>query len=192
MTYTYLIFGLLLFFGGHSAAIFAPQWRERMVLWIGAGAWRGAYSVISLLGLLVLMHGYSLARVSPIVWYTPPSWMHTVTRLLMVPVFPLLLAAYVPGRIQAAARHPMLVAIKLWACAHLLANGMAADVLLFGGFLAWAVIDRISLRRRPQRALPGAAASKWNDAIVIVVGLALYGFTLSWAHLRLFGVSPLA
>jgi uncharacterized membrane protein len=187
-----LIAGLILFFGTHSISIVAPYWRDRAVARIGAGAWRGMYSVLSLLSLWLIIHGFGLARAAPIIWYQPAAWTHGVARVLMLPVFPLLLAAYLPGRIQAAAKHPMLAAIKLWAFAHLLANGTAADVLLFGGLLAWAVIDRISLKRRPPRAVPGAKASKWNDAIVVVAGLALYFLVVYWAHERLFGVSPLS
>ena len=118
--------------------------------------------------------------------------MHGVARVLMIPVFPLLLAAYFPGRLQALAKHPMLVAVKLWAFAHLLSNGSAADLLLFGSILAWAVLDRISLKRRTPRPLPSAPPSRWNDAIAIVGGLVVYVAFLQWAHLRLFGVSPLA
>ncbi len=187
-----LIFGLILFVGVHSIAIVAPYWRDRVVARIGTLAWRGLYSLLSIASLLLIVHGFAMARATPIVWYSPPEWTHSVARVLMLPVFPLLLAAYMPGRIKAAAKHPMLAAIKLWAFAHLLANGTAADVLLFGGFLAWAVIDRISLKRRPQHAVPALPASKWNDAIAVVAGLALYFFVVNWAHLRWFGVSPLA
>jgi uncharacterized membrane protein len=187
-----LIAGLILFLGVHSISIVAPFWRDRVVARIGALSWRGLYSLASLLSLWLIVRGFALARAAPIVWYSPPEWTHGVTRVLMLPVFPLLLAAYLPGRIKAATKHPMLAAIKLWAFAHLLANGTAADVLLFGGFLAWAVIDRISMKHRPQRAAPKLPATKWNDAIVVVAGLALYFLFVEWAHLRLFGVSPLA
>ena len=187
-----LIAGLLLFFGTHSISIVAPYWRDRFVARIGPNAWRAMYSLVSLVALLLIIRGFAAARAAPLVWYTPAAWTHGLVRVLMLPVFPLLLAAYIPGRIQAAAKHPLLAAIKLWAFAHLLANGTAADVLLFGGFLAWAVIDRISMKRRPVRAVPGLPASKWNDAIVVVAGLGLYALFVYWAHLRLFGVSPLA
>jgi uncharacterized membrane protein len=188
----YLIAGLVLFFAVHSVAIAAPHWRDRMVLRLGAGPWRGGYSLLSLAGFLLIIHGFRLASAAPVVWYTTPAWMHLAARVLMVPVFPLLLAAYLPGRIQAAAKHPMLAAVKFWATAHLLANGAAADVLLFGGFLAWAVIDRISLKRRAPRAVPGAPPSRWNDLAAVALGLALYALFVLWAHQRLFGVSPLA
>jgi uncharacterized membrane protein len=101
-------------------------------------------------GFALLCYGFGLARRSPVVLYVPPYWLRHVTFLFMLPVFPLLFAAYLPGRIRTATKHPMLAAVKFWAFAHLLANGMLADVLLFGGFLAWAVLDRISLKRRPQ------------------------------------------
>jgi uncharacterized membrane protein len=108
----------------------------------------------------------------------------------MLPVFPLLLAAYLPGRLQRVAKHPMLVAVKIWALSHLLANGMLADVLLFGSFLVWAVADRISLKRRTPRPTPAAPARAINDVIVVLGGLALYGaFAMVW-HQRLFGVAP--
>jgi uncharacterized membrane protein len=186
----YLAPGLVLFLGVHSVSIVAPHWRDRAALRLGAMAWRGLYSLLSLAGLLLILEGFAVARASAPAWYVPTHWMHSAARVLMIPVFPLLLAAYFPGRVKAMAKHPMLVAVKLWAFAHLLANGSAADVLLFGSFLAWAVLDRISLKRRAPRPVPGAQPSKWNDAIVMGVGLLLYVVFLQWAHLRLFGVSP--
>jgi uncharacterized membrane protein len=118
-------------------------------------------------------------------------WTRHLAALLTLPVFPLLLAAYLPGRIKTAAKHPMLLAVKLWATAHLLANGNLADLLLFGGLLAWAVADRISLKRRTPRPVPGAPPSAMNDAIAVIAGLAIYGLTAFWAHAWLFGVAPL-
>ena len=106
-------------------------------------------------------------------------------------LFPLFLAAYLPGRIQRLTKHPMLVATKLWAVAHLLANGMLADVVLFGAFLAWAVADRISLKRREPVPVPGAPASRWNDLIAVVAGLGLYLAFVFGAHRWLIGVSPM-
>ena len=135
--------------------------------------------------------GYGLARQAPVVIYVPPSWLRHLSMLLLVFVFPLLLAAYLPGRIQRVTRHPMLVATKLWAVAHLLANGALADVLLFGAFLAWAVADRISLSRREPRPVPAAPASRWNDLIAAVVGLGLYVAFVFGGHLWLIGVSPM-
>ena len=187
-----LIAGLAVFFANHSVSIVAPGWRDRVAARIGVAAWRGLYSLVSLAGLALIIHGFALSRAAPIVLYTPGRALHLVAIVLMVPVFPLLFAAYLPGRIRSAARHPMLVAIKLWAVAHLLANGMAADVLLFGGFLAWAVIDRISLKRRPVKPVAGAKPGRWNDLLAVALGIAVYALMLGWAHQRLLGVAPLS
>ena len=188
---TLLILGLALFLGIHSVSIFAWQWRDAQVAQRGEKAWKGIYAVVSLAGFALLVYGYGLARQSPVLLYTPPTWARHLALLLLVPVFPLLVASSFPGRIKAAAKHPMLLATKLWAVSHLLVNGNLADVLLFGGFLAWAVADRISLKRRPVRAVPGMPAGPANDAIVIVVGLALYVVFLLWGHAWLIGVRPI-
>jgi uncharacterized membrane protein len=184
-----LITGLLIFLGAHSVAIVAPDWRERARRRLGEGAWKGLYSVVSIVGFVLLVVGFALARRAPVVLYVPPPWLKPVALLLMVPVFPLLIAAYLPGRIKTATKHPMLAAVKFWALAHLLVNGMLADVLLFGGFLAWAVLDRISLKRRTQ-ALHTAPPGRFNDLIAVVLGLLLYVIVIGWAHQWLFGVSP--
>jgi uncharacterized membrane protein len=186
-----LIIGLVLFLGVHSVAIFAPALRARTIHRLGEGAWKGLYAVVSLVGFVLICYGFGLARQAPVVLYSPPIWLRHVALILMLPVFPLIIAAYLPGRIKTAAKHPMLAAVKLWAFAHLLANGMLADILLFGGFLAWAVVDRISLKRRsiPQ-VLRTAPPGPWNDVIAVVLGLAVYALLIGWAHLRLFGVSP--
>ena len=186
-----LIIGLVLFLGIHTVSIVAPQWREGQIARLGEGPWKGTYSVVSAIGFGLLIYGYGAARQNPVVLYTPPTALRHVALLLMLPVFPLLVAAYVPCRIKAIAKHPMLLATKLWAVAHLFANGTLADVLLFGGFLVWAVADRISVKRRPARPIPAAPARPYNDVIVIVVGLGLYALFVLWAHRWLFGVSPL-
>ncbi|HJV63941.1 MAG TPA: NnrU family protein [Albitalea sp.] len=188
---TWLILGLVLFLGVHSVAIVAPSWRDAQAMRLGELPWKGLYSVASIIGFVLLIVGYGMARQSPLVLYTPPTWMRHVTLLLMLPVFPLLLAAYLPARIQAAVKHPMLAAVKLWAFAHLLANGTLADVLLFGGFLVWAVADRISVKHRPPRAVPGAPRRPANDAIAVVAGLVLYALFVGGLHRWLIGVSPL-
>ena len=189
-----LVAGLLVFLGVHCVSIAAPRWRAAQVQRLGEGAWKGLYSAVSAIGLVLLIVGYGMARREPLLLYTPPAGLRHLALLLMLPVFPLLLAAYLPGRLQRAARHPMLLAVKLWAAAHLLANGSAADVLLFASFLAWAVADRISVKRRSPAeahstpAIPG----RYNDAIAVVGGLVLYVTFVVWAHRWLIGVSPLA
>jgi uncharacterized membrane protein len=188
-----LIVGLVLFLGVHSVVIVVPTLRARTVQALGEGAWKGLYALVSLVGFVLICYGFGLARQAPVILYSPPTWLRYVALILMLPVFPLLIATYLPGRIKTAAKHPMLAAVKFWAFAHLLSNGMLADVLLFGGFLAWAVADRISLKRRstPQ-LLRTAPPGPWNDAIAVVLGLAIYALLIGWAHARLFGVSPLA
>ncbi len=185
------LIGLVLFLGIHSVAIVAPAWRDAQVA-RNERAWKGVYSVFSIAGFALLIYGYGIARQTPVVLWTPPVAMRHIALLLMLPAFPLLLAAYLPGRIKSAIKHPMLLAVMLWASAHLLANGMLVDVILFGAFLAWAVLDRIAVRRRAvPRAIPGETPSVPNDAIALVAGLAIYGVFLAWAHRWLIGVSPL-
>jgi uncharacterized membrane protein len=187
-----LILGLVLFFGTHAISIVAPFWRDRVVVMFGAARWRVFYSLFSLLGLLLIIKGFALARQSPIVLYVPQLWMHRLAALMLVPIFPLLLATYLPGRISTATKHPTLVAVKIWALAHLLANGMLADLLLFGGFLAWAVAVRISLKRRPSRSVTSLEPLPVHDWLATAIGLAIYGGVVVWAHQRFIGVSPLS
>lgn len=183
-----LVLGLILFFGVHSVSIVNDPWRNRMAASMGEWTWKGLYALVALAGFVLIVWGYGLARQDPMVLYTPPAWLHPVAMVLLIPVFPLLLAAYLPGRIQTAARHPMLAATKLWAVAHLLANGMLADVLLFGTFLVWAVLDRISMKHRAQRAIPSLPRARANDIIAVVGGLALYAAFVFWLHGGLIGV----
>lgn len=189
---TILILGLIIFLGVHSLSIVAEHQRNRMVQRLGEGPFKGLYSLVALLGLVLLIWGYGQARLEPVVVYTPPMWMRHLSMVLLIPVFPLLFATYLPGRIQRALKHPMLVAVKLWAVAHLLANGMLADILLFGGFLAWAVVDRISLKRRAPRATPELPYKPMNDVIAIAAGLVVYALFVVWLHRVLIGVAPVA
>lgn len=186
---TYLVLGLILFLGIHSVSIVAPAWRDARSAAMGEGAWKGLYSIISIAGFALLIYGYGLARQQPVVLYSPPAAMRHLAMLLMLPVFPLLLAAYLPGRLKRAAKHPMLLAVKFWALAHLLVNGNLADVLLFGGFLIWAAADRVSMKHRVQRPLPGLPPSGMNDIIAVVAGLAIYALFVFWAHTSLIGIA---
>lgn len=188
-----LLLGLVLFLGVHSVRIVAPGWREAMIARRGENAWKGVYSVVAGLGLVLIVWGYGLARADPVILYSPPIWARHIALVLMMPVFVMLAAAYIPGRIKSALKHPMLAAVKLWAVAHLIANGTIADVVLFGAFLAWAVVDRISLKRRPAAAneVPTLPAAPANDLIAVVIGATLYVVFLLFLHEWLFGVSPL-
>jgi uncharacterized membrane protein len=154
-------------------------------------AWKAAYGLISLVGIVMLARGYGELRATSMWLYVPPVWTRHLAALLLLPTFVFFLAPYFPGKIKTALEHPQLVAVKLWATAHLLANGRLIDVVLFGSFLIWAVADRISMKRRAQRPVPGAPASAVNDVILVVVGLGLYAAMVLWWHVAWFGVAPL-
>jgi uncharacterized membrane protein len=185
---TELAAGLILFLGAHSISIIAPAWRDQVAAKIGLRSWQGIYAVIALVGLILIVRGYSDVRNQTAILYQFPRWMQAISSTLMLPVFPLLLAAYLPGMIKTAAKHPMLVAVKLWALAHLLANGSVADVVLFGSVLAWAVADRISLKRRTPRPTPAAPPGRWNDLIAIIGGMLIYAVILNGGHRWLTGM----
>ena len=184
-----LILGLVLFLGVHSVSIFAAGFRNAMAAKSELG-WKAIYGIVSLLGLWLIIKGYADARTTTTFLYHPPMWLKHLSAVLMLPVFVFFFAPYFPGRIKTALKHPQLVAVKLWAVAHLLVNGTVADVVLFGSFLAWAVVDRISLKRREPRPVPGMPAGAANDVIVIVVGLAAYGLFAMVLHQRWIGVAP--
>jgi len=186
---SWLIIGLVLFLGIHSIRIVAEPLRQRAIGSLGLWPYKGVYSVISVIGFVLIVIGYGQARLDPVVLYQPPAFLRHVNMLLMLIVFPALLAAYLPGRVKNALKHPMLIAVKAWALSHLLVNGMLADVVLFGGFLAWAVFDRISVKRRTAPSTqPQLPATVFNDVIVIVGGLGLYAAFAFWLHPILIGV----
>jgi len=186
-----LLLGLLIFLAVHSISILAETRRDRMVANLGEMAWKGLYAVVAIVGFVLLVKGYALARQDPIVLYSSPTWLRHGAMLLLLPVFPIVLSAYLPGRIQSALRHPMLVATEIWAVAHLLANGTLADVALFGSFLVWAAAVHRSMGRRTPRTIPGAPASAANDVIAVVVGIGLYVGFVGWLHIWLIGVPVL-
>lgn len=183
-----LLAGLVLFFVPHSVSIVNEPWRDRMAKRLGEQRWQALFSAVALSGFVLIVWGYGLARQHPTVIYTPPAALRHLTWLLMVPVFPLLIATYMPGRIRTATRHPMLLATLLWASAHLLVNGTLADLLLFGSFLVWATADRLSMTRRIQRPLQGLPSSRLNDPLAIVAGVGLYLAFLFGVHGWLIGV----
>jgi uncharacterized membrane protein len=185
------IVGLILFFATHSISIVAGPWRDRMVAQLGEKGWQGIYSLISIIGFVLIVLGYGVARGTTGVLYTPPLWTYHITALFMLPVFTLLMAANMPGRIKTMTRHPMLLATILWALGHLISNGAVADVLLFGVFLVWSIADRISVARRAPRMGHQMPPGRMNDAIAVIGGLAIYAVFVFWAHAWLFGVSPI-
>ena len=190
---TLFVAGLLVFLGIHSISIVAPRWRDAQAARMGENAWKGLYAVASIVSLVAMIHGYGIARQLPVMVYAPSIALHHLAFLLMLPVFPLLIAAYLPGRIKRLARNPMLLAVILWAASHLLANGTLNDLLLFGAFLVWSAADLASSYARDRRngvvyPEPQLAAT----AGAVVVGLVLYAVLIGGLHLWLFGVSPLA
>lgn len=184
-----LILGLVLFFAVHLVPAF-PDLRTRFRARLGEGAYKGLFLVVSLIGFALIVAGYGDARQAPISLWDPPVFTRHLAALLMLPVFPLLVAAYwKPGRIKAIVRHPMLAAVKIWALAHLISNGMLADLLLFGSFLAYGVFDRISVKKRELAGLieiqQGPAS---NDVVPVILGIILYAVTIVWLHEWLIGV----
>jgi uncharacterized membrane protein len=188
-----LVLGLLIFLGVHSVRVVANDWRSAQLRLRGEAAWKLGYAALSLLGLGLIVWGYSLARQSPQVLWLTPRGMNHLAALLTLIAFVMLAAAYVPrNAIKARLRHPMVIGVKVWAFAHLLANNTLADLLLFGGFLIWATLSFRAARQRdrlnPPAPLP---ASPSGTALAILIGaLAWAGFAF-WGHAALIGVRPL-
>jgi uncharacterized membrane protein len=190
---TALILGLIVFLGIHSARIVADGPRSAFIAQRGANAWKGLYTVLSLAGFALLVWGYGVARQQPVVlWAAPPVWTKHIAALLTLLSFVLVTAAYVPGNgIKSKLHHPMTLGVKVWAFAHLIANNTLADLLLFGGFLVWAIVLFASARRRDRAAgtiyPPGNAA---KTVVVVVAGSVLWAVFAFWAHGWLIGVRP--
>ena len=187
---TTLILGLILFLGAHSARIVAEPARQRFIAQRGELAWKGLYAVVSIAGFALICIGYGQARLTPVPLWTPWVGGRHLAALLTLFAFVLLAAAYVPGNaIKARLKHPMVLSVKVWAIAHLLANHTLADVVLFGSLLLWAVLDFRAARRRA--APVSAPATALGTGLTVVVGLAAWaGFAL-WAHAAWIGVAPL-
>ncbi len=187
-----LILGLVLFLGMHAVTM-KRDLRARLIERFGAGGYRGLYSAVSILGFGLLIYGYGLQRAAgyTVVW-EPPVWTRHLALLLNLPIFILLAVGRRPSWLLSRVKHPMLLAVKIWATAHLLANGDLGSMLLFGGFLAWAVMARISVKRRPEEIARAAAMTNVafgrRDVIAIVAGLALYVVFALLLHPLLIGV----
>jgi uncharacterized membrane protein len=177
-----LICGLAVFFAPHVFITFRERRAAVIARW-GEGPYKFAFSLVSLLGLVLIIYGFGLYRSTG--WvdvWSPPRWTRHLADLLMLPAIILLVAAYAPGVIKRTVKHPMLVAVKLWASAHLIANGDLGSIVLFGSFLAWAVYDRIAVKRRETAGeVPHPFTGSWrNDVAALVVGTLVYlaiGFT---------------
>jgi len=183
---TLLIAGLILFLGMHLVPT-VPVLRDRWRASLGEGGYKGMFALVSAVGLVLIVYGFSQRTIIPI--WTPPEIMRHITFLLMLPVFILLAAAYIPSRIHTLAKHPMLLAIKFWAVAHLLVNGDLAGIILFGSFLAYAIYDRISVKRRAALGPLGTrTGGPGGDIAAVAIGLALYAFMIVWGHPNLIGI----
>ena len=184
-----MILGLAAFLGGHAFVTFRAE-RAAAIKRIGEGPYKGIFALISLAGIVLISYGFAQYREAGLieVWH-PLAWTRHLTVALMWPAVICVVAAYIRGDIQRVLKHPMLVGVKLWALAHLIANGDLGGIILFGSILAWAVFDRITLKRRSD---PGAPAipggGRGNDIIAVVVGTLLYLALGFWFHPYLIGL----
>lgn len=190
-----LILGIVIFLGVHLVPT-SPDLKAGLVERFGATAYKIGFGLLSLVGFVLIILGYHKLQLMPdknVMLWEPPVFMRHISVALMLPAMIFLMAYAIPSRIRTALKHPMLVAIKTWALAHLLANGDLASLILFGSFLAYAVYDRISMKRRPAKAAPVnvVAPSPINDAIVVLGGVALFAIILLWGHEYLIGVAPI-
>lgn len=182
-----MILGLVVFLGVHSIRIVAEPWRQARIQQMGLMAWKGLYSVVALIGLVLLIWGYGQTRLDPVWVWQPPTALRHLTLLLMIPAMILLVAAYVPGNaLKARLGHPMLLAVKVWALAHLLANGRLSDIILFVAFLVWAILAFRTARRREPAAGGGGRGAA--TLITVVLGLVVYGLFVGVLHAWLIGV----
>jgi uncharacterized membrane protein len=170
-----LIIGLVGFIGVH-VFVSLRQSRSTLIKQIGEGPYRGLFSLVSVIGLALIVYGFVRYRADGLIpIWSPPTFLRPITDLLMWPAIVLVVVAYIPGTIKAALRHPMLAGIKLWAFAHLLANGDLGGMILFGSILGWAVYDRITLKRRVDAGGPPIpVGGVKNDLVAVVVGTLIY------------------
>jgi len=187
-----LILGIILFIGVHSLRILAPRQRAALIARLGESGFRIAYSVASLVSFVVLVWGYAMAPVVN-VWF-PPTWTaHLAVTLMLIAMICLVAGLLPAGHIAAKTKHPIVLALKIWALSHLLANGDLASILLFGAFLAWGVMLRIALKRRLRAGefLARVFASSRNDILAVVIGAVLWLALLLKLHELLIGVAPI-
>jgi uncharacterized membrane protein len=190
---TLLLLGLVIFLGVHSTRIFADPWRASMIQRVGKLPWKGLYAIASIIGFALIVMGFHAAKQESTVLYVTPGWMKHVTAVLMMVAMILFFAAYIPRNwFKARFHHPQLLSVKTWAFAHLLSVGVVADVVLFGAFLAWAVVDFIVSRRRDrERNVVYAPGNAIGTTITIAVGLVAWSVFALLLHGPLIGVRPL-
>jgi uncharacterized membrane protein len=188
-----LLLGLVLFLGVHSTRIFADDWRTAMIAKLGPLPWKGLYTAASILGIVVIVWGFRIARQDTLVLYSTPRWMTHVTALLMVVAMILFVAAYIPNNwFKAKFHHPQALSVKTWSVAHLLSNGVAVDVLLFGAFFVWAMLSFRAARQRDRaNNTVYAPANVVGTSIAVAVGLVAWSVFALLLHGPLIGVRPL-
>ncbi|MCB1486966.1 MAG: NnrU family protein [Bauldia sp.] len=186
-----LVIGLVLFLGVHSFRMLAPAGRLAAIGKMGEGPYKGAYTLVSLIGIVLIIWGFGETASDPVFLYATPVWLRHATELLVLVALILAVASALPSsHISRAVRHPLLIGTAIWAVAHLFVNGEVGTTVLFGAFLVWALIDLVSQGSRPATAKPPPS---WRfDAIAVIVGAVIYGLLVWRAHLWLFGVSPIA
>jgi uncharacterized membrane protein len=187
-----LIIGLIIFLGSHSSRIFAEPWRNHMIDRLGEVKWKGLYTIVSLIGLILVVIGYGQARQTPVVLWQPATYLTHIAILLNLVAF-IFLAGSSPSNnaIRLKLKHPMILGVKVWALAHLLANGTLVDLILFGSFLLWAVLDFRSARKRPIHMPEKAVISTKATITVVVTGIVVWAAFIFGLHQYLIGVSPL-
>ena len=190
---TYLVAGIALFVGAHSVRLVAPDWRARFIATHGENTWKGIYSVLSLAGLVLMIYGFGLSRADPVFLWSPPVWTRHLALPLTLLAFILFAAAYViPNPIKHKIGHPMYAGLKLWALAHLMANGRLGDVLLFSTLLIWAIAGFTISRRRDRLAgVSHPVGGARNTVAVVVIGCAMWALFAFWLHRLVIGVPPI-
>lgn len=183
-----LVLGLAVFFAAHLFTMWRAPRAALMARW-GGGPYRIGYSLVSALGLFLIIWGFGRYRAAGMIpLWDPPLWTRHLALVLMIPAMILLVATYAPGEIKRRARHPMLAAITIWAFAHLIANGDLGSLVLFGLFLGWAVVARIAAERRVDAPTPVAPGGRTGDTVAVGAGLAAYVLFATYLHPALIGV----
>jgi uncharacterized membrane protein len=184
-----LIVGLVLFLGMHLVTTMRDR-RAALIAALGENGYKGLYSIVSAIGVALIVYGFARYRAHEwIELWSPPIWTKHLAAALVLPAFIMLVASYSRGHIYTTLKHPMLAGTKLWALAHLLANGDLGSLILFGAVLAWAVIDRISLKRRTDPGAPPIPVGGMrNDVIAVFGGIALYAAVGWWFHPNVIGI----
>ena len=188
-----LILGLILFLGVHSVRIVADGWRTRAVARIGLLPWKGLYALVSIVGFVLLVYGFGLARQAPELLYVPPLWLKHLNALFTLVALVLFFAAHAPpSHFKAWLHHPMAAGAAVWAAGHLMATGFLHDVVLFGAFLVWAIADFLAGRHRDRReGTVYAAGTAKGDIGAVAIGVIVWALFAFWLHALLIGVKPL-